>query len=350
MLLYSLIIEGGVYIYFSLYCGHHLCKGNRMEIVSILPGALLGILLACMVAIGFVLYGLPLCVSLYGLWPTSSDRVFKHRFAKHSLLFAAFIQIVVLLLVGGVLAVMMNDVSDPFEASRDPLLLAQIIVCVLLALCALCAILLVRFKTPWWFTLLLALFWVACQTIFLMLLDACMKPIETNNVNIVEDMLYALRYGVFVVPEFFEPEQWWFFRARLFLFASMSASAMSLIWLIFRRNRDDFGRDYYAYAARVAARFALITSVVSSLGYIVVLSVYPHLMQSSPMFEGSRLSISFVVWTGVAIQSLGALLWFLVQASATPMRHKIAIVCGGLCVMCATLLWFVAPLFLLAVN
>ncbi|MEF2231065.1 MAG: hypothetical protein V3571_09065 [Pseudodesulfovibrio sp.] len=108
-----------------------------------------------------------------------------------------------------------------------------------------------------------------------------------------------------------------------------SAAALGCAYLVLRRNRDDFGRDYYNFALPLAARWALIPM----LGFLAcqgwLFAVLPDAFRA--MTTGTPLGL---VWMAAGtLGALCALLWLLVARSKSPLRLK------GLCFLALALMW-----------
>lgn len=130
----------------------------------------------------------------------------------------------------------------------------------------------------------------------------------------------------------------WPFFAAIILAAPAAAGGLGLLWLLLRRTKEDFGRDYYAYAFKRAAKFALV------FGILAAGAVAWHAVWLAPRFSELGLAsinlsqpewIAFVVSLGSLL--LACILWGVVAASKTPLRQKPA-------VLLAALLLFVAVL------
>jgi hypothetical protein len=115
----------------------------------------------------------------------------------------------------------------------------------------------------------------------------------------------------------------WPFFAAILLAAPAAAGGLGLLWLLLRRTKEDFGRDYYAYAFRRSARFALVFGVLA-LG-----AVAWHALWLSPRFSESGIAsfnlaqpewIAFAATAGALL--LACLFWGIIAASATPLRQK----------------------------
>jgi len=113
------------------------------------------------------------------------------------------------------------------------------------------------------------------------------------------------------------------------VFIMVAAAGLSCAWLIMRRNKDDFGRDYYNFSLRLAARWAFIPMVG-------VLAVQGWLFASLPetvctLVTGTPLGL---VWAaGAALSLVCAIIWLLIARSESPLRLK------GLTFVAAAILW-----------
>ena len=123
------------------------------------------------------------------------------------------------------------------------------------------------------------------------------------------------------------------------------AGAYTGAWLVWRRTKDDFGRDYYNFTLRLAARVTFVGQVLAlaAMGWIV-LGLLPLVGELS-----ARLSIA------VALYGTGSLLTLLFAAVVMPqenaLRHKFMLVGAfAASIMAATgLLAGLAAIFLPAV-
>ncbi|MFW5734132.1 MAG: hypothetical protein ACOCWR_03635 [Oceanidesulfovibrio sp.] len=129
----------------------------------------------------------------------------------------------------------------------------------------------------------------------------------------------------------------WPFFAAVILTAPVVAGGFGTLWLLLRRNMEDFGRDYYAYAFKRAAKFALIFGIPAAC------AVAWHAVWLAPRItpEGlASIDLTHPIWIafGVSVGSLllACALWAVIAASKTPLRQKPAA-------------WLAAVLALLAV-
>ncbi|MEA4854971.1 MAG: hypothetical protein AAGU21_14595 [Solidesulfovibrio sp.] len=91
-------------------------------------------------------------------------------------------------------------------------------------------------------------------------------------------------------------------------------------WLVWRRDRDDFGRDYYNFTMRLAARVGFAGQVLAlgAMGWLVF-GLLPLVGELSP-----RLTIAVALYGS---GSLGALLCLgLVMPQENALRHKLLLV------------------------
>lgn len=104
------------------------------------------------------------------------------------------------------------------------------------------------------------------------------------------------------------------------LIAGMPA-AFALVWLLVRRRRDDFGRDYYNNMIPWCARWAFVAWIFISGLYL--LTVVADLWQ---MISTGSFDLGLDEGVTYALRFLPALvacrIWFLVSRSPMPLRHK----------------------------
>ena len=96
------------------------------------------------------------------------------------------------------------------------------------------------------------------------------------------------------------------------------AGAMALLFLLYRRDRDNFGRDYYAFSMRLAARWAVLC-------VLPALAVQPWILFSlEPGMRALVLASPMALLWGLAalLMALCAGLWWAVAKSGSPMRLK----------------------------
>lgn len=102
------------------------------------------------------------------------------------------------------------------------------------------------------------------------------------------------------------------------LLSISSAAALSCAYLVLRRNRDDFGRDYYNFGLRLAARWA----VIPMLGFLACQG-WLYAVLPGPVKTMTMETTLGCVWLGaVAIGVLCLIPWILIARSETPLRLK----------------------------
>jgi len=109
----------------------------------------------------------------------------------------------------------------------------------------------------------------------------------------------------------------------------VAAAGLSCAWLIMRRNKDDFGRDYYNFSFPLAARWAFIPMIgfLACQGWLF--TVLPETMKT--MVTGTPLGIVWAIGAGLSL--LCAIIWLLIARSQTPLRLK------GLAFLAVLLMW-----------
>ncbi len=97
-----------------------------------------------------------------------------------------------------------------------------------------------------------------------------------------------------------------------------AGGSIGLLWLWFRRNKDNFGRDYYTFAVKYCSEWSAYGAWISLIN-IMILVYY-------------RYSIVVTQWNMMVsiflMIVLSAVLWTIIATSKTPLRHKVSMVCS----------------------
>jgi len=121
--------------------------------------------------------------------------------------------------------------------------------------------------------------------------------------------------------------------AGIYLIMALSFSAAaSGLYLVLRRNKDDFGRDYYKFSLPVVARWALfptILQMIASAG-VVYYICGPNI---TALISNLPVALSFGVSLLLTITCCA--IWIVTWKSETPMRHKIGLGLAPLLVILA---------------
>ena len=104
------------------------------------------------------------------------------------------------------------------------------------------------------------------------------------------------------------------------------AAAFACIWLLLMREKQDYGRDYYAFALPYCARWAAGFTLLAVCAGVFVFYRSRALMLPELSCEPSL----FLDCLTAGLPLLACLIWILVARSAHPMRHKISVVLAGL--------------------
>lgn len=113
--------------------------------------------------------------------------------------------------------------------------------------------------------------------------------------------------------------------ALLFLSAA-SAGGLSLIWLVMRRNKDEYGRDYYTFAANWCGRWGSI----GAWGALILFAIAHWLVTGWTSFSSDIYPLEML--SGIPL-GISAVLWTAIALSKSPMRHKIGMVCALICLL-----------------
>lgn len=122
----------------------------------------------------------------------------------------------------------------------------------------------------------------------------------------------------------------WPLSAHFILLAPAAAGGVGLVWLILRRERDDWGRDYYAFAMRLMARW-------SSIPLLLALAVQSWLVFSLNDLPPALLTRTDHAAPFVGGQILGLVaVWLLLRVSKSenPMRERPQIFAALGCLWC----------------
>ncbi len=99
------------------------------------------------------------------------------------------------------------------------------------------------------------------------------------------------------------------------------AASFACVWLCILRDKQDYGRDYYAFALPYCAKWALLFTVLTLLaGAFVFLESRKIMLPELSREPSMLLDVASAVFP-----LLGCLLWLLVAKSEHPMRHKISV-------------------------
>jgi len=121
--------------------------------------------------------------------------------------------------------------------------------------------------------------------------------------------------------------------AGIYLIMAMAfAAAASGLYLVLRRNKDDFGRDYYKFSLPVVSRWALLPTLVQAAASAGVI-YYICGQDITPLYSNIPVAISFGV--SLLLTLICCAIWIVTLRSETPMRHKIGLGLAPLLVVLA---------------
>lgn len=108
----------------------------------------------------------------------------------------------------------------------------------------------------------------------------------------------------------------------LYLIMALSfAASIGGLYLVLRRNKDDFGRDYYKFSLPVIAKWAFIPTFAL---LVAVSAVVIYLSGSATgILSNKTTTICFGISTFFTV--LNCAIWIVTWRSSTPMRHKIGL-------------------------
>ncbi|MFN2268709.1 MAG: hypothetical protein ABR533_10570 [Desulfonatronovibrio sp.] len=115
--------------------------------------------------------------------------------------------------------------------------------------------------------------------------------------------------------------------SQIYLLSLAGAAVFTLVYLLLRRNRDDFGRDYYRFALSFGAKWGILFSVLSPLACVWLFIVM------DAEFDFSYAAISGAVYALTLI--VMALILWRIAVSDQPIRKK------ALITLCPVLVWVI---------
>jgi len=97
-----------------------------------------------------------------------------------------------------------------------------------------------------------------------------------------------------------------------------AAAALSSTYLVIRRNKDDFGRDYYNFALKLAARWAAIPMIgfLGCQGWLLL--VLPESIKTITLST----PLGIVLGGSVALGAICTVIWILIARSKAPLQLK----------------------------
>lgn len=114
----------------------------------------------------------------------------------------------------------------------------------------------------------------------------------------------------------------WLLLPLLFAVSLTQAGALATLYCISRRNKDDFGRDYYTYALKLGAKWAVMASAAAMAFQGALLAkLWPIARELS-----ARPLIFWLSATAFGALVLAAILWLLVIRNQHPLRLKLHLV------------------------
>lgn len=171
-------------------------------------------------------------------------------------------------------------------------------------------------KLKWLHNLLGYLAALACLAVLFLaflFLVSLQRPIELDMLLFKPGELVGTLWN-----EYLSSPPLWLLTVYLVFLGIASGSGLSQLWLIMRRYKDDYGRDYYNFAMRYCARLALVFTFFSTAA---AGALFWSLWQSMPsVFLQPQDRGVLLVAFGLPISC--CILWLCILKSDTPMRHK----------------------------
>jgi len=252
-------------------------------------------LVAVHVGLALAAAGIPCLTALIGLRSTKQLKIFTDKFGQQAATFALFGGLwAVLVFAGGGTVVYLLSPAEARELLGFPRPLAAVFAPLVLGAAAFLA-----YRGLWHsrkvrrglHTLLgvgaTGLFWLALYAGL-----ATLRPMATG--------LPVAGWGEQFLPA--GPTVFWRILAECLVLSLHLAGVFTGAWLVWRRNKDDFGRDYYNFTMRLsaAAGFAFGLAALALVGW-VCLGLMPAMGELTP-----RLSVAVAFYgTGMLVALIG---------------------------------------------
>ncbi len=123
----------------------------------------------------------------------------------------------------------------------------------------------------------------------------------------------------FIPPK--ESMIWFLFPLTLSLTLT-SASAMSGFYLVLRRNKDDFGRDFYAFAYKLIAKWGWVTNVIA----LLCLAGFAYMQREDVPAKQEAFSIFVAAGVFAGMLLISLLLWIILASSKSPLRQRFVLI------------------------
>ena len=117
-------------------------------------------------------------------------------------------------------------------------------------------------------------------------------------------------------------DPFWLYFGLIHFLEVASAGALGLFWLLVRRKIDDFGRDYYVFAANWCGEWAAWGGWFS----LIMAGVLCFMLQTQDLLTLENQGALLFVAALFAALLIPSVIWTVIARSATPMRHKIGMI------------------------
>ncbi|MDL2313987.1 hypothetical protein LJC36_03290, partial [Desulfovibrio sp. OttesenSCG-928-C14] len=118
------------------------------------------------------------------------------------------------------------------------------------------------------------------------------------------------------------PSETWAFLAATALALPALASALGMFWLILRRARDDYGRDYYNFAGSSLAGLAFFFGLLSLAATAALFWFQYQAFAAAPNGPDGPGYAWIIPAALLGMQLACCLVWIVAAKSSIPMRHR----------------------------
>lgn len=114
-------------------------------------------------------------------------------------------------------------------------------------------------------------------------------------------------------------DPFWLYVGLVHFLEVASAGALGLCWLLIRRRADDFGRDYYIFAAQWCGEWAAWGGWIA----LLLAGALCLMLRMQGLLALERQGVVLIVGSLLLALLIPSIIWTVIARSATPMRHKI---------------------------
>lgn len=155
-----------------------------------------------------------------------------------------------------------------------------------------------------------------CYSSFIIISIFLLGYIFSGDITVLEHETDFSIIARLILPSLMDPL--WLIVVIVHFIEAAAAGGVALVWLWIRRNKDNFGRDYYSVAANWCSDWAAYGAWVSLISFIIF--ILYKIQVDSVVIGWSVVIVSFILGL------IAALIWTGIALSKRPMRYKLSMI------------------------